>query len=56
LSSLGAIVATLLAPVIAWVFLQDLTITSAVTIMALVLLIRHKDNFRRLYRGQEHKV
>jgi len=55
-SSLGAIVATLIAPLLAWFLLQDLVITTAISVMALVLLLRHKDNIVRLCCGKEAKI
>lgn len=56
LSSLGAIVATLFAPLVAWVFLQDYNLTVAISVMSLILLIRHKDNIIRLCNGKESKI
>lgn len=56
LSSLGAIVATLIAPLVVWILLQDLILTVAISLMALVLLLRHKDNIVRLWRGKEAKI
>jgi glycerol-3-phosphate acyltransferase PlsY len=55
-SSLGAIVATLLAPLVAWFFLQDLILTGAITVMSVILLIRHKENVVRLMSGIETKI
>lgn len=55
ISSLGAIVATLLAPLVGWL-MHDLALTVAISIMSLVLLLRHKDNILRLCRGQEKKI
>lgn len=57
ISSLGAIVATLLAPVLAWFLLgHDLVLTAIITAMSIILLLRHKDNIARLLSGNEHKV
>lgn len=55
-SSLGAIVATILAPLVAWLFLHDFIIVGAISTMSIILLIRHKDNIVRLYLGKEAKV
>ncbi len=56
ISSLGAIVATLLTPVVAWFLLQDITLTIFMTIMSAILLYRHKTNIRRLIKGEEKRV
>ncbi len=56
-SSLGAIVATLLAPALTWFLLdQNLILTVIITAMCLILLLRHKDNIARLLSGRESKV
>lgn len=55
ISSLGAIVATILAPAVSW-FLHDPILTVAVSIMSLLLLFRHKSNIVRLCNGQEQKI
>jgi glycerol-3-phosphate acyltransferase PlsY len=57
ISSLGAIVATVCAPVLAWFLLgHDLVLTVIITTMSVILLLRHKDNIVRLLSGQENKV
>lgn len=56
-SSLGAIVATILAPILAWLLLgHDVVLTGIITVMSIILLLRHKDNIARLLSGQENKV
>lgn len=55
-SSLGAIIATLLIPVVGWMILHDLNLTCMMWLMSIILLIRHKDNIMRLYKGAEAKL
>jgi glycerol-3-phosphate acyltransferase PlsY len=54
-SSLGAIVASILAPAVGWL-MHDVALTVAMCVMSVVLLIRHKDNIVRLIRGKETKI
>ena len=56
ISSLGAICASIAAPLIAYGFLGNLFYTAAIGIMTVLLLYRHKGNIGRLIRGQESKV
>jgi len=57
ISSFGAIVATLLAPALAWFLLgNDIVLTAIVSTMSIILLWRHKDNILRLCVGKESKV
>lgn len=56
LSSLGAVLATILAPVVGWFVLRDPIITELMTIMSIILLYRHKENIRRLLSGAESKI
>ena len=53
-SSLAAIITALLAPLFTW-WLDD-RFTIAVAMLATLILIRHKDNIRRLLRGEEAKI
>ena len=55
-SSLAAIVAVLLAPLYAWLITQQTLPTAAVAIVALLVLERHRDNARRLLRGEESRI
>lgn len=56
-SSLGAIVSIILAPILAWLLLgEEVVITGSISIIAIILLLRHKDNIMRLLSGQESKV
>jgi acyl phosphate:glycerol-3-phosphate acyltransferase len=55
-SSLAAIVAAALAPVYAWYFTREFQQTEVVLFLALVILLRHHANIRRLIRGEESKI
>ncbi len=54
-SSLAALVATALAPVLAWFFTDPKT-TAVIAVVAVLVWQRHHDNIRRLLRGEEPKV
>jgi len=56
ISSLAAIAASLLAPVYQWVLMGPGVTTVAVAAMSLLLLLRHRDNIRRLLSGEEGRV
>jgi acyl phosphate:glycerol-3-phosphate acyltransferase len=53
ISSLGAIIATLIAPFVSWWLMHDPVLTIAVTLMSLLLLLRHRSNISRLIKGKE---
>nr|WP_218997660.1 glycerol-3-phosphate 1-O-acyltransferase PlsY [Shewanella algae] len=53
-SSLAALVTALLAPVYTW-WLDD-RFTLPVAMLSTLIIIRHKDNIRRLLRGEESKM
>lgn len=55
-SSLGAIVAIMLAPVVGWCILNNMAITIIMCVMSLILLYRHKNNIMRLLSGREGRV
>ena len=55
-SSLGAIIATLLAPVLGYLWLRDIVLTAAISVMSILLLVRHKDNIVRLCTGKEARI
>jgi glycerol-3-phosphate acyltransferase PlsY len=57
ISSLGAIIASILAPVLSWFVLGHNTVlTAIITVMSIILLLRHKDNITRILARQENKV
>jgi len=53
ISSLSALIASLLSPIYAWFIAGDMTITGVAVIMTTFLLWRHKGNIQRLWAGQE---
>ena len=55
-SSLAAIVAALLAPVVAWYLLGTGSILFAVIAMGAILIWRHQGNIVKLLRGQESRI
>jgi glycerol-3-phosphate acyltransferase PlsY len=55
-SSLAAIVAALLTPLYAWLITREIVPTATVTIVALLILERHRGNALRLMRGEESRI
>jgi acyl phosphate:glycerol-3-phosphate acyltransferase len=55
-SSLAALAAAAVAPVLAWWLLGRTEVTVAVTFMCAVLIYRHKSNLRRLLAGNEGRI
>jgi acyl phosphate:glycerol-3-phosphate acyltransferase len=55
-SSLAAIVATVLAPLYAWLLTHAIGPTVVVALVALLVLERHRDNIGRLARGEESRI
>ncbi|NOT13216.1 MAG: glycerol-3-phosphate 1-O-acyltransferase PlsY [Methylococcaceae bacterium] len=53
ISSLSALIASVLSPVYAWFIVGNVIVTGVAVIMMLFLLWRHKSNIRRLLTGQE---
>lgn len=53
ISSLSALVASVLSPIYAWFILGDVLIVSAAVTMMVLLLYRHKSNIQRLLAGEE---
>lgn len=51
--SLGSMIAALTAPVAAWLMYEDRMLTGVIAFLCILLLIRHKENIRRLLRGEE---
>lgn len=56
LSSLGAVVATLIAPFVTWLLINNAVLTATVSVMSMILLIRHRGNITRLIKGAEAKI
>jgi glycerol-3-phosphate acyltransferase PlsY len=55
-SSLSALVAALIAPVLAWFIMEEVVYLLAVMVMATVLVIRHQENIRKLLSGKERRI
>lgn len=55
ISSLAAIVATIAVPIAAWSF-ADRTLAMTVTLMSIVVLIKHRANIERLMAGEEPRI
>ncbi|WP_158768967.1 glycerol-3-phosphate 1-O-acyltransferase PlsY [Paraglaciecola sp. L1A13] len=53
-SSLAAIISVSLAPIVTWFIKPDYTVP--VTMLCLLIIVRHKQNITRLLNGQESKV
>ena len=56
ISSLSALVASTLAPFYTWWLMESTILTSASTIMSIILLWRHRGNIQRLITGEETKI
>lgn len=55
-SSLASMIASIVAPLDIWVITQNMNYTIIVTIMAILLLYRHKSNIANLMAGKESKI
>lgn len=53
ISSLSALVASVLSPIYAWFIVGDKVIAGAALVMTVFLLVRHKGNIQRLLAGKE---
>lgn len=55
-SSLAAIIASFVAPISIWQTTHEPPYVYAITLMAIILLIRHKENIRNLWQGKETRI
>ncbi|HZB91354.1 MAG TPA: glycerol-3-phosphate 1-O-acyltransferase PlsY [Stellaceae bacterium] len=55
-SSLAALAAALLAPLYAWLLTREIQPTEVVAFLAVLVLLRHHANIRRLLRGEESRI
>ncbi|HEX9491485.1 MAG TPA: glycerol-3-phosphate acyltransferase, partial [Stellaceae bacterium] len=55
-SSLAALAACALAPVYAWLITRQIQPTEVILALAVMAILRHHANIRRLLRGQEGKI
>ena len=56
ISSVAALVATVLSPVLAWYFIDESSWCWAVLVIAVLVLYRHKSNIQNLLSGKESKI
>lgn len=56
ISSLAALVATVLSPILAWYFIDESSWCWAVLVIAMLVLYRHKSNIQNLLSGKESKI
>jgi glycerol-3-phosphate acyltransferase PlsY len=54
ISSLSALVASVLSPIYAWFILGDLTLVIAAVLMTVLLVWRHQSNIQKLLAGEEN--
>ena len=55
-SSLAALIATLISPIVAYFFMPHLSWVLAVVAIAVLVLLRHKKNIQNLLQGTESKI
>ncbi|PIT53018.1 glycerol-3-phosphate acyltransferase [Snodgrassella alvi] len=55
-SSLAALIATLISPFIAWWFIPQTSWVLAIIVIDLLVLYRHKSNIKNLFSGRESKI
>jgi glycerol-3-phosphate acyltransferase PlsY len=56
ISSVGALAASIAAPVAAWYCLGSGSYTAVILVMTALLIWRHRANIRKLFDGTEGKV
>lgn len=56
ISSLAALMAAILTPLCAWLWLQSSPFTAASALLSLLLIWRHRSNIGRLLHGQESRI
>jgi acyl phosphate:glycerol-3-phosphate acyltransferase len=55
-SSLAALTACALAPLYAWLITHDVRATEVILVLAILVVLRHRANIRRLLRGEESRI
>ncbi len=55
-SSLAALIGASLAPIYTWFFTREFQQTEVVLFLAVLIVLRHHANIRRLVRGEESKI
>lgn len=53
ISSLAALIASILTPVYVWLIIGDINLMITFTVISIILLFRHKSNIERLLKGEE---
>ena len=56
ISSLSALISIFITPITLWFYTQSVELTSAVTLMSVLVFWRHKKNIRSLLQGSEAKI
>lgn len=56
ISSLSALIASILSPLYAWFILGNPVLVAATGVMTIILLWRHKSNIQRLMAGAEREI
>ncbi len=56
ISSLSALISIFITPFMLWVFTQSFELTTAVTMMSILVFWRHKKNIQLLLQGSEAKI
>lgn len=56
ISSLAALVATILSPIVAYFFIPEFWLLGSIFVIALLVFYRHKNNIQKLISGQESKI
>ena len=54
--SLGSVVATIINPIMFFIFRYDNFVIIAATIWSAIILIAHRENIKRLFKGEEKKI
>jgi acyl phosphate:glycerol-3-phosphate acyltransferase len=55
-SSLAALTACALAPLYTWLLTRDMRTTEVILVLAVIVILRHHANIRRLLRGEESRI
>ena len=55
-SSLAALTACALAPLYAWLITRQMRPTEVILVLAVIIILRHHSNIRRLLRGEESRI
>ena len=54
--SLGSVVATIINPIMFFIFRYDNFVIIAATIWSAIILLAHRENIKRLFKGEEKKI